>query len=687
MGFLRKIGSSKSLREKASKDAYRPPTPPPQLPPLPDHIRRSESKSTHQSNNTQQRAQRRRSRSLWGTSEEAKVARTGLQRRDSFCGSTFTTDSSPSSQPWRSRDAWLALHTPSTPTIVNELTFPCSLDPPTPGWRGRGGGGFFAGTEAMTDADKIKSARGDDGDSIFSLPPRSRSRAATLASRDSPTPSRSKLAYPTPPLDSGVDDSPMSPTMMPKTGLRRPSHNGSQIESLPPVSALPPPRAVSPVPTLPPTPTTPRAPARSNSVTTTARDSTSSGDHGSQSPVTPQQSTQLLQAPPSNFLPSEAKVPWGQASRSASPILFRNDSTSTTHSSRLSARSSTHSSRARIVYSPKPPSRALPATPPDSDSGHSNEEHGLPYDQPQQQQQHNAVDITDEAGGEVIDFTRPRSPAAEQAQGPSSDDLRRSLSSSRGRRSSIQSSYETHESFNSVGSGAFYTPPPADSPAISGAGAAAAQGFFAPPLPVPAGAAPVSSTLPTPLSRSGPSSGLVIPPPRSTSRPPSRSASRASRSSHGHSSHGHDMPYTPATAQYPTIAQWRAVSADSPSPAPAPAYIPATPQSPPPLVQSLQPQKTGGSLRSMRRSSRTSLHRSMKSASKADSVGVTDAAAWNPASPVPDPFAGPWEQPAPYEIGFNPEHQAYAAPLRLPQKTNRLPSLRGNGRLAKAGWI
>lgn len=667
MGFLRKIGSSKSLREKASKDAFRAPTPPPQLPPLPDHIRRSESKSNQKSNDTQQRAQRRRSRSLWGTSDEAKVARTGLQRRDSFCGSTFTTDSSTASQPWRTRDAWLALHTPSTPTIVNELTFPCSLDPPTPGWRGRGGGGFFAGTEAMTDADKIKSGRGDDADSLYSLPPpRSRSRAATLHSRDSPTPSRSKLAYPTPPLDSGADESPMSPTLLPKTGSRRPSHSGSQaIEPLPPVSAVPLHRAVSPVSTLPPTPTTPRAPARSNSVTTTARDSTSSGDHGSQSPVTPQQSTQLLQAPPSNFLPSEAKVPWGQASRSASPILFRNDSTSTTHSSSLSARSSTHSSRARVVHSPKPPSRALPATPPDSDSGHSNEEHGLPYDRPQS----STVDLTDEAGGEVIDFTRPRSPA-EHAQGP---DLRRSLSSGRGRRSSIQSSYETHESFNSVGSGAFYTPPAADSPSIANA---VAQGFFAPPLPVPVGAAPAQTLPPPSLSRCVPSSGLVIPPPRSSSsRPPSRSASRASRSSHGHSSHGHDMPYTPATAQYPTypaIAQWRSgAGVDSPCPAP---------QSSPPLVQ-LQPQKTGGSLRSMRRSSRTSLHRSMKSAGK-------DVAEWAAPVPVPDPFAGPWEQPAPYEIGFNPEHQQVRLPHlpQLPQK-NRLPSLRGSGRLAKAGWI
>lgn len=677
MGFLRKIGSSKSLREKASKDAYRSPTPPPQLPPLPDHIRRSESKSAQQSNDTQQRTQRRRSRSLWATSDEAKVARTGLQRRDSFCGSTYTTDSSnPSAQPWRSRDAWLALHTPSTPTIVNELTFPCSLDPPTPGWRGRGGGGFFAGTEAMTDADKIKSSKGEDGESIYSLPPRSRSRAATLhSSTGSPTTARTKLAYPTPPLETSANESPMSPTLMPKTGSRRPSHAGSQIEPLPLVSALPP-RAVSPAPALPPTPTTPRAPARSNSVTTTARDSTSSGDHGSQSPVTPQQSTQLLQAPPSNFLPSEAKVPWGQASRSASPILFRNDSTSTTHSSiqSPSARSSVLSSRARVQHSPKPPSRALPATPPDSDSGHSNEAHGLPYDRSPRQR--HAVDITDEDGGEVIDFTRPRSPPVEQAPGPSPNDMRRSLSSTRRRRSSIQSSYETHESFNSVGSGAFYTPPATDSPSIT---SAVAQGFF-PTAPVPAAVTPVISTLPLPsLSRSVPSSGLVIPPPRSTSRPPSRSASRASRSSHGHSSQGHDMPYTPATSQYPTIAQWRAGSVDSPSPAPAP-------QSPP-LVHTLQPQKTGGSLRSMRRSSHVSTHthRSMKSAGKAE-LAVSDG--WNPASPgIPDPFAGPWEQPAPYEIGFNPEHQQFAAPLRLPPKTNRLPSLRGNGRLAKAGWI
>lgn len=680
MGFLRKIGSSKSLREKASKDAYRPPTPPPQLPPLPDHIRRSESKSTEQSStNTQQRAQRRRSRSLWATADEAKIARTGLQRRDSFCGSTFTTDSSPASQPWRSRDAWLALHTPTTPTIVNDLTFPCSLDPPTPGWRGRGGGGFFAGTESMTDAELIKSAtRGEDGDSIYSLPPRSRSRAATLHSSGSPTPARSKLAYPTPPLEDSPDESPMSPTLMPKTGSRRPSHAGSQIEPPPPVPPLPAQATNSPAPSLPPTPTTPRAPARSNSVTTTARDSTSSGDHGSQSPVTPQQSTQLLQAPfVSNFLPSEAKVPWGQASRSASPILFRNDSTSTSSSSKqsLSARSSVRSSRAPVQHSPAPPQRALPATPPDSDSGHSDEaHHGLAYDQPR-----DSVDA-DEAG-EVIDFTRPRSPAepAEPAHGPlrpsrasTSVNAQRSRSSSRGRRGSIPSSYDTHDSFNSA---AFYTPPAADSPNIA---SAVAQSFFAPALPVPSSSTTISAaasasttTLPTTtssLSRSAPRDGLVIPPPRSTSRPPSRTASRASRSSHGHSSHGHE-PYTPATAQYPTPAtlnQWRAGSVDSPSPAPMP-------QSPP--LVSLQPQKTGGSLRSIRRSSHVSTHRSMKSAGKGEIP-----AEWNA---VPDPFAGPWEQPAPYEIGFNPEHQ----PIPRPQKGVRLPSLRGSGRLAKAGWI
>lgn len=163
MGLLRKRTSKPNLKAAEA----RLPTPPPQLPPLPAHIRRSESKGSAAapppppapgapridtrplgpSNGGSKSAvgNRRRSRSLWGTSD----ARGSNYSYDTTGGLSTprrgSIGDSPTAQPWRSREAWAALHSePTGPSILNELTFPCAPGA-QPGWRGRGGGGFFGG--------------------------------------------------------------------------------------------------------------------------------------------------------------------------------------------------------------------------------------------------------------------------------------------------------------------------------------------------------------------------------------------------------------------------------------------------------------------------------------------------------------------------------------------------------------
>lgn len=148
--FLRKKSSKASL--KAAKDERRGGTPPPQLPPLPDHIRRAEEAAAAAAAagaTTQSpmaiKAARRRSRSLWADSDEAKAA------------SPFSSAGDLASQPWRSHDAWMAFQNPTAPkAVLDELVFPCS---PTaaPGWRGRSGGGLFS-TEGMIDQQMIRRA-------------------------------------------------------------------------------------------------------------------------------------------------------------------------------------------------------------------------------------------------------------------------------------------------------------------------------------------------------------------------------------------------------------------------------------------------------------------------------------------------------------------------------------------------
>ncbi|GMK55332.1 hypothetical protein CspeluHIS016_0203880 [Cutaneotrichosporon spelunceum] len=144
--FLRKKSSKASL--KAAKDERRGATPPPQLPPLPDHIRRAEAAAaaaTAQSQANSNNKTRRRSRSLWADSDEAKAA------------APFSAAGDLASQPWRSHDAWMAFKKPTGSQLVtDELIFPCS-PAAQPGWRGRGGGGLFS-TEGMLDHEHIRRA-------------------------------------------------------------------------------------------------------------------------------------------------------------------------------------------------------------------------------------------------------------------------------------------------------------------------------------------------------------------------------------------------------------------------------------------------------------------------------------------------------------------------------------------------
>ncbi|KAK8864327.1 hypothetical protein IAR55_001574 [Kwoniella newhampshirensis] len=48
----------------------------------------------------------------------------------------------PSHQPWRSREAWLALHSSKTPSAEDEVLLPSAMGD-VGGWRGKGGGAFF----------------------------------------------------------------------------------------------------------------------------------------------------------------------------------------------------------------------------------------------------------------------------------------------------------------------------------------------------------------------------------------------------------------------------------------------------------------------------------------------------------------------------------------------------------------
>ncbi|BEJ16039.1 hypothetical protein CspHIS471_0506440 [Cutaneotrichosporon sp. HIS471] len=145
--FLRKKSSKASL--KAAKDERRGGTPPPQLPPLPDHIRRAEAEAAAaakaQANTQASNKTRRRSRSLWADSDQAKAA------------APFSSAGDLASQPWRSHDAWMAFQKPVAPqAVIDELIFPCS-PAAQPGWRGRGGGGLFS-TEGMLDHEHIRRA-------------------------------------------------------------------------------------------------------------------------------------------------------------------------------------------------------------------------------------------------------------------------------------------------------------------------------------------------------------------------------------------------------------------------------------------------------------------------------------------------------------------------------------------------
>lgn len=159
MGLLRKRTSKSSLRAKDAKDESRLPSPPPQLPPLPAHIRRSESTNPKKApvsdaTSSLRGGTRRRSRSLWGASDARAAGITtvsGLQRRDSFGSAPKSRPQTLADQPWRSREAWAALHT-SNP-VVAELTHPSAPNAAVPGWRNRGGGGFFGGE--MTESESV----------------------------------------------------------------------------------------------------------------------------------------------------------------------------------------------------------------------------------------------------------------------------------------------------------------------------------------------------------------------------------------------------------------------------------------------------------------------------------------------------------------------------------------------------
>ncbi|KAL1411304.1 hypothetical protein Q8F55_002255 [Vanrija albida] len=229
MGLLRKKVSKFSL--KASKeDANRPPTPPPQLPPLPGHIVRQEQlQQQHQQQHQpvkdfagpSQQQGRRRSRSLWSGSDDARLAAgSRLGRRGSL-----SATQEPAAQPWRSREAWLALHQSPVgeAAAVPKLAVPFGPGGDMPGWRSRGapGGGFF-GTAAELDSTIVRNADNSDGrrTPVPGTPSR-RLRTSPSVPSLAATPSKlGRLEFAAPPVPSSPSPARSSP-FTPRANRRR----------------------------------------------------------------------------------------------------------------------------------------------------------------------------------------------------------------------------------------------------------------------------------------------------------------------------------------------------------------------------------------------------------------------------------------------------------------------------------
>lgn len=232
MGLLRKKVSKFSLKA-AKEDTNRPPTPPPQLPPLPGHILRQEQQQQQQAKDVaagpsqqhqhhqHQHQQRRRSRSLWSGSDEARLAAgSRLGRR----GSLSATPEPGGAQPWRSREAWLALHQSPVGAAAAVPTLPVPFGPggDMPGWRSRGatGGGFF-GTAAELDNTIVRNSENSNSDGRRTPVPGTPSRRLRSSpSVPSLAPSPSKLgrlefaAPPMPSTPSPARSSPFTPRAM-----------------------------------------------------------------------------------------------------------------------------------------------------------------------------------------------------------------------------------------------------------------------------------------------------------------------------------------------------------------------------------------------------------------------------------------------------------------------------------------
>ncbi|WOO81296.1 uncharacterized protein LOC62_03G004824 [Vanrija pseudolonga] len=225
MGLLRKKVSKFSLKA-AKEDTNRPPTPPPQLPPLPGHILRQEQQqqakdSAAGPSQQQQQQQRRRSRSLWSGSDEARLAAgSRLGRRGSL---SATPEPGGGAQPWRSREAWLALHQSPVGAAAAVPTLPVPFGPggDMPGWRSRGapGGGFF-GTAAELDNTIVRNSENSDGRRT-PVPGTPSRRLRTSPSVPSLAPSPSKLgrlefaaAPPVPSTPSPARSTPFTPRAM-----------------------------------------------------------------------------------------------------------------------------------------------------------------------------------------------------------------------------------------------------------------------------------------------------------------------------------------------------------------------------------------------------------------------------------------------------------------------------------------
>lgn len=222
MGLLRK----KTSKPQLSKDS-RVQAPPPQLPPLPGHIRRAQDASPPGLSPQSQASSnmRRRSRSLWATSDEAKAATAGRP-----LANDMPSPGDLASQPWRSASTWAALHSPARPpSILSTLVNPCSPNTPAPGWRGKGGGGFF--TSAAMDNEIAKRTPGSAGSGTPGQTPMSpsrRTRAVVTPSHAVPAARRLDFGGSSPDPSSGAFAA-SSPIPITPRSLRRRSASLSEL--------------------------------------------------------------------------------------------------------------------------------------------------------------------------------------------------------------------------------------------------------------------------------------------------------------------------------------------------------------------------------------------------------------------------------------------------------------------------